>query len=115
MKTWVRSLAGSQLPFSPQILTCMLQNVFMKLPRGSAHGCKFIVHSFSLRALFGKSILDNAVHGSSSEDGAKEEIKKFFGEVEFAPSGMLKKEGGEEGRGEGEEEGGAGEQGTTGV
>jgi len=82
----------------------------MKLPRGCAHECKFIVHSFSLRALFGKSILDNAVHGSSSENGAKEEIKKFFGEVEFAPSGMLKKEeeGGEEGRAEGEE-------GTTGV
>ena len=57
------------------------------------------------------------MHGSSNQDSAKEEIKKFFGEVEFAPSGLLKEkeEGGEEGRAAGEEEGGAGEQGTTGV
>ena len=53
------------------------------------------------------------MHGSSNQDSAKEEIKKFFGEVEFAPSGLLKEK--EEGRAEGEEEGRAGEQGTTGV
>ena len=60
------------------------------------------------------------MHGSSNKDSANEEIKKFFGEVEFDPSGMVKKEEGEEegeeqGRAEGEEEGGAGEQGTTGA
>ena len=55
------------------------------------------------------------MHGSSNKDSANEEIKKFFGEVEFDPSGMVKKEEGEEeGRAEGEEEG-AGEQGTTGA
>ena len=54
------------------------------------------------------------MHGSSNKDSANEEIKKFFGEVEFDPSGMVKKEEGEEeGKAEGEE--GAGEQGTTGA
>ena len=53
------------------------------------------------------------MHGSSNKDSANEEIKKFFGEVEFDPSGMVKKEEGEE-EGRAEEEG-AGEQETTGA
>ena len=38
-------------------------------------------------------MLDNAVHGSSNYGKAKEEIKGFFGEVEFGPDGTVREEG----------------------
>lgn len=43
----------------------------------------------TLRALFGQSILDNAVHGSSTAEHAESEIKNIFGEVEINPDGSV--------------------------
>ena len=42
-----------------------------------------------LRALFGKTALENAVHGSSDKDSALEEIEQAFGPVEFMPDGSV--------------------------
>ena len=52
----------------------------------------------SLRAQFGQSILDNAVHGSSSGASALANIKEVFAE-ELAAEGQAA-EGQEEGQGE---------------
>lgn len=60
-----------------------------------------IIPLLSVRALFGESILANAVHGPSTAEKAQEVIKTFIGEVP------------EEG-GEGEGGGGGGEGGDEG-
>ncbi|BFZ22067.1 hypothetical protein BsWGS_25104 [Bradybaena similaris] len=44
----------------------------------------------SLRAQFGTSILNNAVHGSSSHSRAKQEIREIFGDLAFSEDGTVK-------------------------
>ncbi|XP_064647239.1 thioredoxin domain-containing protein 3 homolog isoform X8 [Lineus longissimus] len=46
----------------------------------------------SIRAAFGKDIKSNAVHGASTEDEAKAEVKLIFGEIEFNKDGTVKGE-----------------------
>ena len=58
-----------------------------------------IVPPLSVRALFGESVLANAVHGPSTTEKAQEVIKTFIGEV---PEEGGEGEGGEGGGGEGE-------------
>ena len=44
----------------------------------------------SLRALLGKDILQNAIHGSSSKNHAILKIKELFPEVEVTENGSVK-------------------------
>ena len=49
----------------------------------------------SLRAKFGQSILDNALHGCSAPPQVDKEIALVFGEVEFDDDCNVKGEGGQ--------------------
>lgn len=44
---------------------------------------------FRLRAAYGKNILQNAVHGSSTSEHASVSVKKIFGDLKFAPDGTV--------------------------
>lgn len=44
---------------------------------------------FRLRAAYGKNILQNAVHGSSTAEHADVTVKKIFGDLKFAPDGTV--------------------------
>ena len=46
----------------------------------------------SLRALYGNSVLENAVHGSSTTDHALKEIEHLIGPVNILPDGSLQTE-----------------------
>lgn len=50
--------------------------------------CFFQLFVASLRAMFGTSVLSNAVHGASDIDSAKDELRMIFGEVEFDDEGI---------------------------
>ncbi|KAK6181619.1 hypothetical protein SNE40_009441 [Patella caerulea] len=43
-----------------------------------------------IRAVFGSSVLENAVHGSSDPEHAKKSIEKVFGHLEFNSDGTVK-------------------------
>lgn len=42
------------------------------------------------RALFAKSVLENAIHSPSSKESAEDKIKFIFGDVEFQWDGSLR-------------------------
>ena len=42
-----------------------------------------------MRAQFGQDILNNAVHGSSNQERAMEEMRAVFGELNFNPDGTV--------------------------
>ena len=45
---------------------------------------------YRIRAQFGTTIKENAVHGSSNPDHAKKNIDMIFGELEFNADGTVK-------------------------
>ena len=45
----------------------------------------------SLRAIFGKSFIENAVHGSADPDNALQEIEQVFGPVKIGRDGSVEK------------------------
>ena len=64
------------------------------------------VNPNSLRALYGKSVLENSLHGSSNKQHALQEIEQMFGPVRALPDGTMEKvKEGEGEEGEKEEEG----------
>jgi len=61
----------------------MYGNMMYKLPHKSRCNC-----CRRLRALFGKDVLHNAVHGPSNRISAENQIKLIFGDVEFDEEGL---------------------------
>ena len=79
-------------------LPIVIHNIFMSQLLFTQLTMNALVYNFSslsIRALFGESVVANAVHGSSTADKAQEAIQTFIGEL---PEG--EEEEGEEGRGD---------------